>query len=437
MIRIRPTTLSTIILKKTRDSRPPFLSNTTTRSFFWRSSSKNQQQDAQGGGENGQFTGTNSTEKDFTSFEDVAATQTPIDSPASSTNEPETAFTNLSADTEEVSSSTDNIIISDTSSSSPSNTTNNIAESLTNIDSSVVSDVPIFEPTWYYPQDQMVNYLLSVDSTLNSTLALSPDTVPFAYSIIGGTLLMRLAFSPLAIAVQKNSSRLAHAKPEMDAWRQEFNELAKSPEYRTNQSAQMLMQAKLYAIYKKYDFRPSKSFLMLPFAAVSCSTFFALQNMPLYFTDLLLNQGGILWFPDLSVPDPTSIGLPIISSMTFLATIELSKQNTLEASQNNKQGEIMINVFRGLAVLMIPFTMQFASATLVFFVTNNMYTFAQTGFLRIKIVRKALDIWDPPPKPIMSASPTPSVDKTVQNVQKQTEEIDFMVQKEKNKSEQK
>merc|ERR1712071_46437 len=81
---------------------------------------------------------------------------------------------------------------------------------------------------------------------------------------------------------------------------------------------------------------------------------------------------------------------------TFLGTIEISKQS-MQQNLSSTQGNLMTNVFRGMAVLMIPATLYFPSAALIYWVTNNTISFIQTAAFQQPAIRKALDIWAPPP----------------------------------------
>ena len=62
------------------------------------------------------------------------------------------------------------------------------------------------------------------------------------------------------------------------------------------------------------------------------------------------HSSGALWFQNLVAPDPTLI-LPLLSSLTFLITLETGGDGTASMEGSRK---IMMNVFRGLAVLMLP-----------------------------------------------------------------------------------
>lgn len=65
-------------------------------------------------------------------------------------------------------------------------------------------------------------------------------------------------------------------------------------------------------------------------------------------------DGGALWFPDLTVADPT-YALPVLTSLTFLATVELGAADGMQG-QSADMLKNLKNFMRGLAVVMVPFT---------------------------------------------------------------------------------
>lgn len=110
-------------------------------------------------------------------------------------------------------------------------------------------------------------------------------------------------------------------------------------------------------------------------------------------------QGGMLWFPDLSIPDPYFV-LPVMASASFMLSIEANKEQML--STNVGQGTLMINVFRAFGLIMIPSISYFSAGLNCYWVTNNTATLLQTILFKSAAVRKALGIWDPP-KPVPGA----------------------------------
>ena len=128
-----------------------------------------------------------------------------------------------------------------------------------------------------------------------------------------------------------------------------------------------------------------------------------------------LAAGGILWFPDLTAPDPY-YALPVLSGVTFLAMMELNKDQM--TASNPAQGQIMLNVFRVMSIGMVPFLMTFDTSMLCYWTANNTLTLAQTAFLQQKSVRDAFGIWERPmPVP---GQETPSLKEMMEKIMKQS-----------------
>jgi YidC/Oxa1 family membrane protein insertase len=73
-----------------------------------------------------------------------------------------------------------------------------------------------------------------------------------------------------------------------------------------------------------------------------------------------LSEGGILWFTNLAVMDPT-YALPLIASGTMLVVMELNAEGQQAAGPVSSAG--MKNVFRVLICLGIPFTATFPAVS--------------------------------------------------------------------------
>lgn len=125
--------------------------------------------------------------------------------------------------------------------------------------------------------------------------------------------------------------------------------------------------------------------------------FFGLKKMPHIYTDEF-SIGGMYWFTDLTVPDPYYI-LPFASAGTFLGLIEMGKKQMLASQSNKQQGELMLNVFRFLSLMMLPVCINFEASMLCYWTANNTVTILQTALLNTPSVKKFFGIWELP-KPI-------------------------------------
>ncbi|KAG0726621.1 Mitochondrial inner membrane protein OXA1L [Chionoecetes opilio] len=96
-----------------------------------------------------------------------------------------------------------------------------------------------------------------------------------------------------------------------------------------------------------------------------------------------LTEGGLWWFTDLTLADPYYI-LPIITSCTMLATIELGTDGAKLSAQNMQAVKYVLRI---MPFALFPFTMNFPAAVLCYWVSTNLFSLAQVGFLRLPAMR--------------------------------------------------
>jgi YidC/Oxa1 family membrane protein insertase len=219
---------------------------------------------------------------------------------------------------------------------------------------------------------------------------------PWYQAIIGTTIAMRFAMTPIMIRSMRNNSRMAHMKPEMDKLGADF-------ERNPNKSAmeeQMKHRARLQALFKKYDANPMVSlgmiFVQMP---VFMGMFFGIRsmaednNVPSFayqgpdLTHLLSTYGD---FTNLTISDASFL-LPIYCSLSFAAMIEMGADG-----MDPQQSRMIKIVMRGLALAMIPFSMTIPQGVFMYWCTNNTWSLFQTGLLKYKPLKAALGIWEPP-----------------------------------------
>ena len=225
-------------------------------------------------------------------------------------------------------------------------------------------------------------------------------------AIVATTLVMRIVSVPLTVMQQKNAARMHLAKPEIEA----INKLAQT--HSNDKEALERYQGEIWKIWQKYDCNPVKMFAPLVVQApVFISFFIAIQRMsagvPSFSTG-----GGATWFTDLSIADPTYM-LPLLSSLTFLASVETNPPNGQDpnAAPGMKWG------MRGLAAVMIPLTASFPQGVFVYWVTTNLFSFGQAQVLRIPVLKKLAGV---PDVPVVVA---PSAQSTIGGARKITEKF--------------
>lgn len=181
--------------------------------------------------------------------------------------------------------------------------------------------------------------------------------LPWWAAIAAATVAIRVCMIPLNIKVQRNNARVSNINPDLQRIMNNVSEAKKAGDQlaiaKYSQQAQQL--------FKDNGCHPARS-LLLPVvqAPVMISFFMALRAMAELPVPGFLD-GGLAWFTDLSVKDPYYI-LPILSSAGMLAILETGS----ETGAANPQAAGMKNFFRGMTVLMIPFTAWMPSVSLPF-----------------------------------------------------------------------
>jgi len=247
--------------------------------------------------------------------------------------------------------------------------------------------VAAWDPTWYNMADQAI---LTIKSFHELT------GIEYGWSIVGVTVILRLALFPLMVQSQQTTSRMAHLQPELTMMKQRYEAIG-TP----SRQDQMQFSKQMQNLFAKYQVKPMRAFaaplVQLP---LFMGMFFGLRKMPAIYPNEL-STGGMFWFPDLTVQDPLYI-LPIASASTFLLLIELGKDQMM--ASNPAQGQLFVNLFRVMAIVMIPVCVNFESAMLCYWTANNVLTLGQTATLKSRAVRKYFGIWDPP-KPVPGQEP--------------------------------
>lgn len=257
-----------------------------------------------------------------------------------------------------------------------------------------------FEPSWWNLADQAVNGVYWMHELTG---------LHYAGSIFATTCALRFFILPLAVRAQRAASRMAHLQPELTLIKQRYEALG-TP----SQAEQKAFAEQMKALFARYEVKPFAA-LSGPLiqAPLFIGMFFGMKKMPDIFAEEM-STGGILWFTDLTVPDPTYV-LPIICGLSFLTTIESGKDQMIDS--NPQYGPVMVNAFRAMAVVMIPVITTFPAAMLCYWVPNNLFTLMQSVTLRNDFVKKQLGIWDRP-KPVPGSNTDAGFQETMTNLMK-------------------
>jgi YidC/Oxa1 family membrane protein insertase len=254
-------------------------------------------------------------------------------------------------------------------------------------------------PVWYNCADQAVH-------GLNAVRDLSG--LGYGESIVLATVLVRLALFPLFVKLQRNSARMAHMQPEMQALKKKMDSLGSN----VDQETQMKFGLQMRALMKKYDCNPFSS-LLAPIVQIPVfmGMFFGLRKMPQYFGPDMSNE-GILWFHDLTAYDPYYV-LPVASAMTMLASVEMNKAQMV--ATNPGHGQFLVNAFRSMSIVMVPAIATFPASLNLYWLVNNTFTAVQAWLFQNKKVRKALGIWEMP-KPVPGMPKPKGILEAIENV---------------------
>nr|CAI5833194.1 unnamed protein product [Callosobruchus analis] len=221
--------------------------------------------------------------------------------------------------------------------------------------------------------------------------------IPWWGAIAIGTLVIRICLFPLVIIAQRNAAKMNNYLPQMQTLQLKLTEARQSG----NSLEAARYSQELMLFMKEKNLNPLKN-MVVPLAQmpVFVSFFMALRQMSNVPVDSL-RTGGLWWFTDLTLPDQYFI-LPLITSATLFATIELGTDTAKLSSQNMV---LMKYVLRAIPVLILPFTVNFPGAILCYWVSTNFISLLQVGFLRLPRVREYFNIepmkkFDPTALPI-------------------------------------
>ena len=142
--------------------------------------------------------------------------------------------------------------------------------------------------------------------------------LPWWASIAAATITLRLLLFPLALHMRRDAAKMANISPitskineRIVAYRRIGNNLAVAEEWKKQQS-----------IFNQHGVNPSRTFMMsfaqLPVFVSFLMAIRGMANLPLE----SMKTGGLYWFTDLTVPDPTYT-LPLMACLAFISNIEV------------------------------------------------------------------------------------------------------------------
>ena len=181
-------------------------------------------------------------------------------------------------------------------------------------------------------------------------------------SIVLLTALVRTLLFPLTVRQVRSMRAMQELRPELDKIRNK---------YKDNRQKQQQEQMKLFQERKVNPLGGCLPILLqMPiiigiFYAVRQFGGDPLRNIPPEYPSF--RDGGLFWFQDLSVYDPTLI-LPILSAVTMLASMEITNK-----SMEPQQRWLMRIMPIGITV----FLWRFPAGLFVYWITSNLVTLVQ------------------------------------------------------------
>lgn len=203
--------------------------------------------------------------------------------------------------------------------------------------------------------------------------------LPWWGCIAIGTVCVRMLLFPLVIASQRNAAKMNNNMPQMQVLQMKMTEARQAGNaIDSARYAQEMVQ-----FMKEKDLNPLKNMLVpLAQAPIFISFFMGLRQMANAPVESL-REGGIFWFPDLTICDQF-YALPIITSITMFLTIELGTDSARMSAANM---QTVRYVLRAMPLFILPFTINFPGAICLYWVFSNFFSLVQVGFLRIPAVR--------------------------------------------------
>lgn len=163
--------------------------------------------------------------------------------------------------------------------------------------------------SFYTPVGLVQNLLDSLQATMS---------LPWWGVIAVTTVMLRVCLFPLSVKFAKNAAKMAKLNPELSEIMKKIQHYSKIGATELQQKEQM----KIAELYKSHDCSPltmmTLPFMQLPFFM---SFFIALRKMALAPVESM-RTGGMLWFNDLTVPDPM-YALPLIACGLFVTNIQV------------------------------------------------------------------------------------------------------------------
>ena len=207
--------------------------------------------------------------------------------------------------------------------------------------------------------------LTPLENVLTDILTWFHDTVglPWAWSIVALTLLVRILLVPVAIRQIHSMQSLQIHAPEMKAIQQRYK------------SDRQKQSEELMKFYKDNKINPYASCLPIVFQIpIFISLFYTLRHFEKDVASLPQYAGDSLsWFGLVDNTEPVKDGWGPLLIAVYVAS-QLLSTYLMSTSMQSKSQRYMIMV---LPVLFLPFILRFPSGLMIYWLTTNLWTTGQ------------------------------------------------------------
>jgi len=207
--------------------------------------------------------------------------------------------------------------------------------------------------------------------------------LPWYASIVLFAVIMRTCLFPITVKSQQNAARMKKIAPLTNRLREKINE-AKM----TGDSLKVARATNEYAVLmKSHNIGIGALGLPVLQIPVFVSAFIGIRKMCKLPVESM-STGGILWFENLTMADPTYI-LPTLSVLSILAVVYRGIETGIELK--NMTPGMKLAVF-GLSGISFPFLIFMPAGIMVYFVTTNSISLSLSFIMSADPVKKALKI---------------------------------------------
>ncbi|KAF0407576.1 60Kd inner membrane protein-domain-containing protein [Gigaspora margarita] len=207
--------------------------------------------------------------------------------------------------------------------------------------------------------------------------------LPWWGTIIFTTLVMRIIFLPLIINSQRNTIKLISLQPKIEKMMEDFKKAKNSGD----NILLMRKHQQIREFYAENKISPLKNFYLIALQTPVMISFFIAVKKMAEFPVPGFENGGVLWFQNLTLPDPYYI-LPFLMSATFIAMMETSDASRI----NTPSANTMKWVFRGVTVISIPVAMSLSSSVHMYLMSSTIFSVLQTVLMNNKSIRRYLNL---------------------------------------------